>query len=462
MLNGEDLGRFLTDCYYDFKKWATRVCFDPETGGELNIAPFHLEWVAAAKKNPRTLIVCPRGTGKTTIMGMVYPLWLAFYYTDVETAIISNTLPQAISIMRNLRTIIDFSELLSGTLIPDDIHSDWSKTSITTKTNCRIYTRPYSKGALGIHPDYLLADEISAYDDPVIWKKFIVPVIEAKKGHIVGIGTPGSELDLLADLRTNPEYVLKEYAAIDDSGKLLWEYRYDNATLKRLKKEDPVSYEHNFMCNPTSVYSAFYPMEDILDCINESCYLGQAKAPGTKLDIGIDLAYSKGPTGAYSVFTAVNTIGDLHYIRDITRLKGMSVDGQLRQALKLAERYEPDKINVDEAIFGQKFVDDLRARGYTVEGIAFQKFRNLMLVNLRNMIERHQIVLPGGSDEGGRTKTLVTELIHELTSFKETITPAGNTTYISESAHNDMVMSLALAVKDYGLMKPTIDFIATG
>ena len=74
-------------------------------------------------------------------------------------------------------------------------------------------------------------------------------------------------------------------------------------------------------------------------------------------------------------------------------------------------------------------------------------------------MESGKIVIPHKDDIN--TTHIIDQLKLELTSFKVKKTMAGSETYQAESAHDDTVISLCLAVKASSSYQPFESFIAT-
>jgi len=147
---------FLSRCSVDFELWSTRVMQDPvdHTKG-LDFQPFHMEWFNMAEHNRRSCIVAARGHGKTSELGIAYPLWKSFFNQGKKFMIVSDTLNQARGILSDIRTTIEDNELLLQ-LKPTTSKDTWKKTEIVTSTQCTIFTKPYSDKIRGNHVDYIL------------------------------------------------------------------------------------------------------------------------------------------------------------------------------------------------------------------------------------------------------------------------------------------------------------------
>jgi len=97
----------------------------------------------------------------------------------------------------------------------------------------------------------------------------------------------------------------------------------------------------------------------------------------------------------------------------------------------------------------------LRARQIHVDGQSFlREERNSLLLNLRRIIESGRLVLPFAKDDTF-AYNIMKIVVKELSGIEEAKTPRSEVrTFRSNLAHDDTVMSLALAVRDVRTPKP--------
>jgi len=175
--------------------------------------------------------------------------------------------------------------------------------------------------------------------------------------------------------------------------------------------------------------------------------------------IGADFAMSTKSSGDYNVFMVVDNMptqvhvkktdkGEVKIenpviVRKIVRFRGSI--GQTANIQSLHNYFKTAKIVADNSGVGAKFVQELRENQMSVDAQDFRPVnRNMLLMNLRRLIEQNRLVIPGGDE----SNLMTNHLIRELSGFKSAKTPAGSETFKSTLAHDDCVMSLALAVKD--------------
>jgi len=434
IFQGMDPAEFVILSRLDFRFFAERVL-------GLKLAPFHLEWITLLDKHDKLIIAAPRGHGKTTIFGFAYPLWLLWKHKQIQILITSSNYAQAKEILDNLRNEIETNELLAE-LIPKK--GTWSKDMITTSTRSKVIVKAYNPNIKGYHVNYVLCDEISEYKDKSVFFDVIMPTILKKKGKIVGIGTPVSFHDLLMELSNNKQFTFRKYSAIikTESGeKPLWEESFSLEDLYTQKAAmGALAFQRQYMCEPVALESSLFPPNLVLEAIDENTSYSSTRK-GT-VYIGADLAISS--AGDYSVFTVVDSTPDGIIVRKIERYRGLPIHAQVDKLMNLYETYKPATILVDISQFGHVVLEELREKGAYVEGIDFvPKNRNSMLIVLRQVLENQDLVIPA---KGITERQLADILFEELTGFVVTKTPSGSETYQSTTAHDDMVMSLAMAV----------------
>lgn len=117
---------------------------------------------------------------------------------------------------------------------------------------------------------------------------------------------------------------------------------------------------------------------------------------------------------------------------------------------------------LDESNIGQAILQELRADGLPVEAQQFNSSaRASLLTNLLRIIENKKLVIPR-SKEDPYTMNYTNILTEELISFKEVESKTTKIKHmVSEGAHDDTAISLAMACKGAGSKKAFVDYIAS-
>ena len=446
---------FLLRCKIDFKFFCERVL-------GLEIRPFHLEWFYLAQNTNRLAVLAPTGFGKTTILGVAYPLWIALNYRNKQILIISKSLPQSTRVLELIRNEIEENELLND-LKPKDANLSWSKQVITTTTKCKILCRPYSINIKGEHVDYIIMDEAASYEKPQIYFDYIVPRCVAKNGKIILISTPETPTDLMGMIKDREiDYVFKTYPAIVKN-KSIWPSRFPLDKLNKLRKELGNEYfEKNYMCNvKAESEDSLFSKKAILECFDYN--IGFSRSCEGKVFIGCDFAISKGVTADYDAYVVVEKTDEGFYvIKHMEMHKGMLNPAKIRRIVQLKEEFNPTRIIIDETNIGGVIIDDLRAHALPVKPQGFHpKERKKLLNILQNIIDSKRLVIPRSKDDLNAIK-MTNLLFDQLIGFKKVESKVtGNTNYVSTAQHDDLVMALAMAIKEAFYQKSTGVYVAS-
>ncbi|MFW5902404.1 MAG: terminase large subunit domain-containing protein [archaeon] len=431
---------FLAKCQLDFKFFCERLLgFD--------IQPFHMEWFNMVENNQRTAILAPTGFGKTTILGISYPLWIAFTRTKKEVLVISNSLNQSTRILQHIRDHIENNPLLR-TLKPKDANQRWSKKEIVTSSHCKIMCRPYSINIKGEHVDYILMDESASYDDPDIYFDYIVPRAASRGGTICLISTPESTTDLMGIIESKGlDYEFGKYPAIQD-GESIWPDRFPLEKLEKFRRELGEQYfEKNYMCNPRAESEkSIYKLEDIQAGFDYSRGFTSQTDGGFTL-VSCDFAISDHSTADYDAYIVLEKVDDKIILKHIEKHRGVRTPVKVKNIRRLVDEYEPLRVIIDKENIGATMVDSLRAEGISVIPQDFHsQSRTAMLMTMKNVLDAHRLVIPR-KESDGYAIDMTNELIEQLINIVESTNPiSGRKQYVSNTAHNDLAMSLAMGV----------------
>jgi len=329
----DDMVDFLLRCKIDFKFFCERVLGDVlefnKFGG---LQPYQLEWFYNIQNFNRVVIRAPSGFGKTTIMAVAYPIWLAFTKRNKQIMIVSKTIDQARRILEIIRHTIEEVELLHE-IKPKNIHEAWSKQIINTSTQCRIFVRPYSINVKGERVDFMILDEAASYENTDIYFDYIVPRLNPK-GKIAMISTPESTSDLMSLIEAKGlDYFVKDYKAIVNmkrkgdyaSGQSIWAARFPVESLMKIHDEQGDQFfEKNFMCNTKAESEdSIFSLKSIMQGFD------YARKFDTKIGgqcfLACDFAISRGPKADFDAFVVLDKHDNYFIIKHIEIHKGMRI-----------------------------------------------------------------------------------------------------------------------------------------
>jgi hypothetical protein len=454
ILNGEDEKLFLLKCSLSPEIFCERVL-------GLELKDFHKEWLQILQTYDKIAISAPTGFGKTTIFGVAYPIWQAFFKPRSQSLIISKTIrTQSAGILEEIKRTIEDNEILRQ-LIPEDNKSYWTKEKINMNNGSCIFYSSYTQSIRGVHVNYLFADEVSTYPESDLYFRDVVSRVVAKKGRIAAVSTPINMGDLLAQLMRNKVYFSKSYPAIVE-GVSIWPERFSVNSLMKVKLEQGDSnFEKNYMCNPKAeAENTVFPMQIVMEGFNFDAKFTSDTEGQTY--IGCDFAIAKGPTADYDAFLVIDKVKDFFIIKHIETHKGLPVQAKVRRIVQLNEMFKPVRVVIDESGIGNAILEELKSTGMPVLAQSFHSIaRNNLLMNMKNIIDGKKLIIPRHQDDSMALR-LTDELVIQLIGFREAKSKqTGSINYLSQASHDDIAMALAMALKEATRQKSTSVFMAS-
>lgn len=462
---------FLMKCRSDFSYFCEHVL-------DLDMTDYHKEIAQLPMQHRYLCVIIPTGHSKTTLFSNAYPLWRLCTEKDTEICLVSSSLDQSMKMLSNAQYIIETNPFFAS-LLPQNRFDTWNKSQLITSNHNQFYVKPFNSTARGIHPNILIYDDLLRESDTpmdqikdTFWSIFFPRGQIHKSQHIV-VGTPFSVEDLYTDLEKNEEWhVVRKAAVIEDEQgnwlRSLWPDKFPLDALKNLREGmTPFRFEREYMCRPRASGDALYPPEMVLNCLDDKLEYTYTSKGITY--IGCDFAMSTKESGDFNVFTVVDSTPEPHkfddieienpvIIRKIVRFRGNT--GHIENIRSLHSYYNSAKVIADSSGVGAKFVQELRENQISVDAQDFRPAnRNMLLMGLRRLIEQNRIIIPNK----GELIPLTNRLVKELTSFRSVKTRSGNSeTWQSSISHDDMVMSLALAVKDVSSPRKMLENVFVG
>ena len=195
---------------------ATRLRRDPAALAAAlgySVQPFHQRWLRFQQDNPRTLLLAPRGHGKSSIAGIAFAIWKIIRDPNVRILIVSSTHDQARIFLREIRTHLERNSAFTA-LFGNVRDNRWSDDEIIVRRTriakeATVTAAGASGSIVGRHFDVVIADDI--IDEENSWcesqraklhtwfHKTLFPCLEPG-GEIHVIGTRYHEADLYGHL----------------------------------------------------------------------------------------------------------------------------------------------------------------------------------------------------------------------------------------------------------------------
>lgn len=481
ILNGMSRFKFDLLCCADFKFFCERMLGLTDMGG---IHEFQLKWIDLIQNNKITIVEAPSGSSKTEIVGACYPLWELYKNHDkkLELKIISKTIGQSEkNLLVRIQNYILNNEILKKSLVPSDRRVSWTKTGFRTINGSTGDILTYGVNAKGARGNILICDEIDSYDNPDIFLKHILSRPHPH-GKIIGISTPEGVSNIIGQLKereprpknlvfhktvvfyhpdgtpVNPE----EIQTIDDFDRLKDEGCYtiwkenDNFTFETLQNQFAImgrlAWVQNYLCEILGISDdAAFPLRDILDSYDYELDFNYEVNPRALYFIGADFATSSGPKADDDAYVVVELINGVYTIRYIKTGHGVHPEEKVKELRRLYDNFSKGAncvIIADESNAGSVLMKMIRAGGMTVIP---QKFNGVarfdLLQTLSNVIKSGYLKIPKNPKQENFNK-LVNTLQDQLCGFQRAKTEKGNETFLSKARHDDIAISLAMAVKE--------------
>jgi hypothetical protein len=448
----------------------------------------HKEMLNTALVNRYVAIEVPVGHSKTTTISKGYVLWRLWReQKGFEICLTSSALEQSMKVLSEIQLEIEDNKFLKE-LIPNDRKDSWNKKQLTTSKGTKFYVKPFNDSARGIHPDILIYDDIlrvgesdlSQQDVKDIFYSVFLSRGQTKRSQHILVGTPSSEGDLFDDIeakaKAGKQWKHVHYSAItkikpfgnmnnpDDWLEALWPERFSLQELRDIRENiSPARFAREYLCNPHADGTSMFDMTKVASGLDDTLEFEYAKKPGYTV-MGLDIAFSQQANSDWTVITIITqlsepfevkkyvdgrletkTIDSGLYLEKIIRFHGVNI----QTIMDMYELYECQKIILDKSTGGVLVAQDLRQNGINISEQSFDSAsRNMLLLNLWKTIEQERLILP--YKKHGNSEQTIQQLVYELKSMQNSQTKNQSDTFKSVAKHDDMVMSLALSVRDFG------------
>lgn len=217
-----------------------------------DVTDFHAEWLEFQRCAKKSLLLAPRGHGKSTICNITYVLWKLLNNPDLRVMIVSNTLSQATSFLREIKTHIETN---STFLINFGAQkgNKWTEDEIILKHRKRI-AKEANITAMGVlgpviskHYDLIILDDVVDEENArtktgrkrlkTWFYMTLLPTLEPD-GELHLIGTRYNQQDLYGELIAGQGgYKVKVAKAIKSEGNALWPEKFSVEKLFEIKSE---------------------------------------------------------------------------------------------------------------------------------------------------------------------------------------------------------------------------------
>lgn len=434
----------------------------------LQIKDFHKKMLYSPFNSKRVVIKASRGFGKSTVLALVYPLWLLLFKPNCEIMFTASETRQAEKLLRVLVDCIEENEYLKE--LKPEIPDVWSSRQIKTANGCKIWCRSFTKSLKGYHVDYCFVDEVQDIVDRLNYYDGVLHIVNNKDGIIACVGTDNDPTDMLNELYDKEDYYSFSVPILKSEGVPMWPEKYPLEKIEQIRKDaGEGSFQRQCMLNPNASYDdSIFPTEWVANCFDKQIgFVNSKQHDDSGVFIGADFAISKAKSADFDAYVVVEKFGGKVTILYAERHKGLPKDAKKERLKQLYKRYNAKKIILDPANVGEGILQDLRMEGYYVEAGEFHsRARNKLLVDLVTFIQPDNksgesiLVIPRNKDDSA-CMTFTNILVNELIGFREVKSQAtGMTSLQSSKMHDDTVFALSLACKAADQMKDFSDMMA--
>jgi len=402
---------------------------------------YQQEWLELMNDTQRTVIVCSRDHGKSVFMHS-WVVWnLVFQEPPYQMLYISSNQKQTMVHMRDIDKM--FNHPMLKKFKPA---RGWAIGNITLTNGNQILERSVGSQIRGLHPQEIIIDDplkefsLTAIQKVTDWfYGDMIPTLHHSASLRV-IGTPFSYTDIYTQLEENEAYTVRKYPCFNALNEPLWPNRWDYDALMARKAEiGSLKFTREYLCVPVSTGTSLFNPEYLERAKNKNLVLKPTRREGYKYYVGIDPAIST--DGDYNVITVLEVDeNDNKNVVYIDRAKNVEFRENLQKVRLIGKIFQPEVILFETNVFAKSFTQELRnISDLNVHDFnTTRKKKQDIILNLQMNFENEKIHLPYANEESRR---VTSALIEELSMFS--ITSKGK--FEGVGAHDDMVMSLALA-----------------
>jgi len=399
------------------------------------------EWHELMNSTQRTVIICSRDHGKSVFMHSWVVWKLIFEEPPYQMLYISSNQKQTLVHMRDIDKM--FTHPMLKKYKPA---RGWAIGNITLTNGNQILERSVGSQIRGLHPQEIVID------DPL--KEFSMTGIQKVTDWFYGdmiptlhhtaslrvIGTPFSYTDIYQQLAENPAYTVHTYPCLNALNEPLWPDRWNYEALMARKAEvGSLMFTREYMCVPISTGTSLFNPEYLDHAKNKDLVLKSMKREGYKYFVGVDPAIST--DGDYNVITVIEMDeNENKSVIYVDRAKNVEFRENIQKVQLIGKIFRPEVILFETNTFAKSFTQELRqVADLNVHDFnTTRRKKQEIILNLQMTLENKKINFPYGNEESRRVTSV---LVEELSMFA--ITDKGK--FEGIGAHDDMVMSLALA-----------------
>ncbi len=341
------------------------------------------------------VITAFRGSGKSTIMSLAYPIWAMITGEKKFIIILSQNQNQCKLILANIRAELEKNQLLISDFGPfKQIADEWSQhTLLVNAYNCRIACISSGESIRGIRnkenrPDLIIFDDVEdiqstrtkeSRDKTFNWAtRDVIPAGDTSTKIIV-IGNKLHEDGLMMRLKSaieeeNFSASYMEYPLLDEKGRCLWTEKYPSEkNISDLKNSvaSEVAWQREYLLKivPEDAAIILGRWIKYYDSFPEDKKISYVAT-------GIDLAISKSSSAHYTAMVSARIYAyceDLRvYILPYPVNERLNFPETVEKAKLLATSLDngyPTMLFIEDVMYQRSLIEELSKQGYHAEGV---------------------------------------------------------------------------------------------
>jgi predicted phage terminase large subunit-like protein len=418
---------------------------------QYEISDLHRELFALTEQDdsPLSVVMAFRGSAKTTIMTMSYPLWAVMGRQQKKFVLISSqTIHQSRMHMTNIRRELESNALLANDLGPFiEQQDELGTTSIyLSKYDARIMAISSEQSVRGIRhgayrPDLIIADDVEDVTS-VKTREGRNKTFDWYTGEIIPAGDIHTKRIVVGNLLHEDSLLMRLKSLIQQdeidgtftewpiqkNGVSTWPGKYpDKASIESMRRKvaSRIAWEREYMLNLVADDDQIISTKDIsyYDELPEKLN-GQYK----RIIVGVDLAISESDKADYTAILVIDIRGSgdkqRMYVLPNMVNKRMNFRMTVDRLKDISDNYNYPKLYIEQTAYQAAVVQQLKHDGLDVMGVTPHSDKRSRLNMIADKIQRGVIVFPKKGAE---------QLITQLVGF-------------GVEKHDDLVDALTMAV----------------
>jgi phage FluMu gp28-like protein len=416
------LNKLETSTIFDYSQMDTRE-FAEKT---LKIKPFPYQAKLLQDQSKRLVACMGRQSGKTMTIALK-AIKFAVSNKTVTILITSPSLRQSMIMFNRIINIIASSPLKSRV-------TRATRTTIQFDNRSEIIALPASENMLrGFSAHMIICDEAAFMPEPLI-TNIIFPMISSTQGYAIFLSTPWGRNHFFYKAFMDPNYSVHRVKSSENpliTPEFLEEMRH-NMTTEAFQME----YEAEFV----EAVNSFFQQDLIRQCVVNDPPIELIESledniPEGNYYAGVDFGKHK-DYSTVAVVKRENQNIQLAYLHEFEL--GTAYANIINHLAKAQQKFNLQKVIVDQTGMGEPILDELKAQGFTnVQGLTFTvKTKEELLTTLKILMEQKRLKLP-------YHRRLCQQINEQQFEYSRT----GHLLYSHpEGSHDDMLWALSMAV----------------